>query len=151
MIRTFNPRIPLLWLAACCLCLLAVACNEEDDADIFVGRTWKVGNLFGANGRPVLSEEQANTVAKEDCFYIRFENMTNFVGRTLDKNFSGTWYVDLKNRKLTLNFKDTGNPSDALSRQVIKALQNTDSYEGDYNFLKLKEAESTAYVLCRPY
>ncbi len=139
------------WLALCCICLLAIACNEEDDADIFVGRTWKIGNLFGANGRPVLTEEQANTVAKDNCFYISFESLTNFTGRTLDKNFSGTWKVDLESRKLTLTFKDTGNPSDALSKQVIKALQNTASYEGDYNALKLKEAESTAFVLCRPY
>lgn len=139
------------WMALCCICLLAVACNDEDDASIFVGRTWKIGNLMGANNRPVLTEEQAATVAKENSFYIRFESLTSFTGRTLDKEFYGTCKIDLGNQKLSLTFKNTGNPSDNVSKLVIRALQNTASYTGDYNVLNLKEAESSAYVLCRPY
>lgn len=140
-----------LWVAMLFACFMAVSCNDEDDIDIFVGRTWKIGNLFGANELPVLSEEQAATVAKEGSFYIRFESATSFTGYTLDKSFNGTWEVDLKERTLSLRFKNTGNPSDAVSKQVIRALQNTASYEGDYHYLKLKEAESAAFILCRPY
>lgn len=137
-------------LVLCLVALLAGGCNEEDDIDIFVGRTWKVSNLFGASDRPVLNEEQAATIAKDGAFYITFENSTDFKGRTLDKNFSGTWSVDLKKRTISLRFKDTGNPADALSKMVIKAIQNAASYEGDYNHLKLKEAEAP-YILFRPY
>lgn len=133
-----------------CIGLLAGACNDEDDIDIFVGRTWKVSNLFGASNRPVLNEEQAKTIAKEGAFYIKFENRNEFKGATLDKNFSGTWSVDLKKRTISLRFRDTGNPSDALSKMVIKAIQQAVSYEGDYNYLKLREAE-TPYILFRPY
>jgi len=133
-----------------CIGLLAGACNDEDDIDIFVGRTWKVSNLFGASNRPVLNEEQAKTIAKEGAFYIKFENRNEFKGCTLDKNFSGTWSVDLKKRTISLRFRDTGNPSDALSKMVIKAIQQAVSYEGDYNYLKLKEAEAP-YILFRPY
>ncbi len=137
-------------LLLCVIGLLAGGCNDEDDIDIFVGRTWKVGNLFGASNRPVLSEEQAATVAKEGTFYITFENRTDFKGRTLDKNFSGTWNVDLKERTISLHFKDTGNPTDALSKLVINSIQNAVAYEGDYNHLKLKE-KGTPYILFRPY
>jgi len=133
-----------------CIGLLAGACNDEDDIDIFVGRTWKVSNLFGASNRPVLNEEQAKTIAKEGAFYIKCENRREFKGCTLDKNFSGTWSVDLKKRTISLRFRDTGNPSDALSKMVIKAIQQAVSYEGDYNYLKLKEAEAP-YILFRPY
>lgn len=133
-----------------CIGLLAGACNDEDDIDIFVGRTWKVSNLFGASNRPVLNEEQAKTIAKEGAFYIKFENRNEFKGCTLDKNFSGSWSVDLKKRTISLRFRDTGNPSDALSKMVIKAIQQAVSYEGDYNYLKLKEAEAP-YILFRPY
>ena len=133
-----------------CIGLLAGACNDEDDIDIFVGRTWKVSNLFGASNRPVLNEEQAKTIAKEGAFYIKFENRNEFKGCTLDKNFSGTWSLDLKKRTISLRFRDTGNPSDALSKMVIKAIQQAVSYEGDYNYLKLKEAEAP-YILFRPY
>lgn len=139
--------LPLLVV---CIGLLAGACNDEDDIDIFVGRTWKVSNLFGASNRPVLNEEQAKTIAKEGAFYIKFENRNEFKGCTLDKNFSGTWSVDLKKRTISLRFRDTGNPSDALSKMVIKAIQQAVSYEGDYNYLKLKEAEAP-YILFRPY
>ena len=139
--------LPLLVV---CIGLLAGACNDEDDIDICVGRTWKVSNLFGASNRPVLNEEQAKTIAKEGAFYIKFENRNEFKGCTLDKNFSGTWSVDLKKRTISLRFRDTGNPSDALSKMVIKAIQQAVSYEGDYNYLKLKEAEAP-YILFRPY
>ena len=140
----------VLPLFVVCIGLLAGACNDEDDIDIFVGRTWKVSNLFGASNRPVLNEEQAKTIAKEGAFYIKFENRNEFKGCTLDKNFSGTWSVDLKKRTISLRFRDTGNPSDALSKMVIKAIQQAVSYEGDYNYLKLKEAEAP-YILFRPY
>lgn len=144
-------QFPFRLLLPLCLLFAFVSCNEEDDEDIFVGRTWKVGNLFGATNQPVLTEEQAATVAKAGCFYIKFDDRTSFTGRTLDKAFSGTWSVDLKRRTLSLHFKQTGNPTDAVSKLVIERLQNTASYEGDYNFLKLKESESAAYILCRPY
>lgn len=141
---------PLLLVAVLWAGLSFVACNDEDDIDIFVGRTWKVSNLFGASNRPVLNEEQAKTIAKEGSFYIRFENRTEFKGCTLDKNFSGTWSVDLKKRTISLRFKDTGNPSDQLSKLVIKSIQSAVAYDGDYNYLKLKEAEAP-YILFRPY
>lgn len=149
MKRTIH-LFPLLLLAVLCAGLSLASCNEEDDIDIFVGRTWKVSNLFGASNRPVLSEEQAKTIAKEGAFYIKFENRTGFTGRTLDKNFSGTWSVDLKERTISLRFKETGNPSDQLSKLVIKSIQNAVAYDGDYNYLKLKEAEAP-YILFRPY
>lgn len=133
-----------------CIGLVAAACNDEDDIDIFVGRTWKVSNLFGATNRPVLSEEQAKTIAKDGSFYIKFDSRTEFKGCTLDKNFSGTWSVDLKKRTISLRFRDTGNPSDQLSKMVIKAIQNAVAYDGDYNYLKLRDAEA-AYILFRPY
>lgn len=149
MTSSFIRKI-FLPLFVVCIGLLAGACNDEDDIDIFVGRTWKVSNLFGASNRPVLNEEQAKTIAKEGAFYIKFENRNEFKGCTLDKNFSGTWSVDLKKRTISLRFRDTGNPSDALSKMVIKAIQQAVSYEGDYNYLKLKEAEAP-YILFRPY
>lgn len=130
--------------------LSLVACNEEDDIDIFVERTWKVSNFFGASDRPVLSEEQANEVAKEGTFYIKFESRETFSGRTKDKNFNGTWSVDLKERTISLRVKDTGGASDRLSNMLIQAIQKTTSYEGDYKYLKLKEIEE-AYILFRPY
>lgn len=133
-----------------CIGLLAGGCNDEDEIDIFVGRTWKVSNLFGATNRPVLSEEQAKTVAKDGAFYIKFENRTEFNGCTLNKNFSGTWNVDLEKRTISFRFKDTGNPSDAVSKMVIRAIQEAVAYDGDYNYLKLKEAEAP-YILFRPY
>lgn len=137
-------------LFLCVIGLLAGGCNEEDDIDIFVGRTWKVSNLFGASNRPVLNEQQAATIAKDGAFYIVFENRTDFKGRTLDKDFSGTWSVDLKARSISFRFKNTGNPTDALSKMVISSIQNAASYEGDYNHLKLKETEAP-YILFRPY
>lgn len=149
MKRTIH-LFPLLLLAVLCASFSLFACNEEDDIDIFVGRTWKMSNLFGVSNRPVLSEEQAKTIAKEGAFYIKFESRTEFKGCTLDKNFSGTWSVDLKERTISLRFRDTGNPSDALSKMVIQALQRAVAYDGDYNYLKLKEAEGP-YILFRPY
>ena len=130
--------------------LSLVACNEEDDIDIFVGRTWKVRNFFGASDRPVLSEEQANEVAKDGTFYIKFESREAFSGRTKDKNFSGTWSVDLKERTISLRVKDTAGATDRLSNMLIQAIRETTSYEGDYKYLKLKEMEG-AYLLLRPY
>ena len=137
-------------LIVVCIGFSFVACNDEDDIDIFVGRTWKVSNLFGASNRPVLNEEQAKTIAKEGAFFLKFENRTAFTGRTLNQSFSGTWSVDLKKRTISLRFRDTGNPSDAISKMVINALKNTVSYDGDYNYLKLKDAEAP-YILFRPY
>lgn len=143
-------HIIFLILIVMCTGFSFVACNEEDDIDIFVGRTWKVSNLFGASNRPVLTEDQAKVIAKEESFYLKFENRTTFTGRTLDKDFTGTWSVDLKKRTISLRFHDTGNPSDALSNMAIKAIQRAVSYDGDYNYLKLKEVEGP-YILFRPY
>ncbi len=128
--------------------LLLNGCNEEDDVDIFVGRTWKISNLFNAKGAP-LSPEKGEALAKEGSFYIKFETETTFIGRTQTQEFNGTWSVDLKERTISLRFKEGAKPADPLSLQVIEALQRVVSYEGDYNFLKLKEADSPAYVLCR--
>lgn len=128
--------------------LLMNGCNEEDEMDIFVGRTWKISNLFNAKGAP-LSPEKGEALAKEGSFYIKFETETTFIGRTQTQEFNGTWSVDLKKRTISLRFREGTNPADALSLQVIEALQRVVSYEGDYNFLKLKEADSPAYVLCR--
>lgn len=143
-------RILFLLSAVVCLGFSFVACNDEDDIDIFVGRTWKVSNLYGGSNLPVLSEEQAKTVAKDGAFYLKFENSTTFTGRTLDKDFSGTWSVDLKKRTISLRFRDKGNPTDAISKMVIQAIEKAVAYEGDYNYLKLREAEAP-YILFRPY
>lgn len=125
-------------------------CSEEDSMDIFVGRTWKVSNLFDALGDPVKPEEGKVLAESDERFYLKFETSSTFVGKTRDKAFQGTWSVDLKRRKISLLFNNTGNPTDALSRRVIGALQNVDEYDGTYTYLKLKEADTPAYILLRP-
>lgn len=132
----------------CCLFILC-SCNNEDDIDIFVGQTWKISNIFTANSQPVSKEDWETLTAKEDRFYIKFENKSSFSGRTLTQVFNGTWNVDLQNRTISFTFKNTGNPSDKLSQQVIESLQRVFSYEGDYNYLRLIEHDSPAYILFR--
>lgn len=138
-----------LSLFVACIGLLVGACNDEDDMDIFVGRLWKIGNLYDVQGKP-LKEDESKILSRENSFYIKFENNHIFTGRTFEKNFSGSWDVDLKKRTIYLRFTDTGNPTDALSKKVIERLGKSASYEGDYKFLKLKEENSSAYILCRP-
>ena len=133
-----------------CIGLLAGACNEEDDLDIFVGRTWKVSNFFGPTGAVYTKVEDLKTLERKNSFYITFDNATTFTGRTLDKEFKGTWSVDLKKRTISLRVNGTGNPTDAISRQLMKSIANTVSYRGDYNWLNLVDKEG-AYILFYPY
>ncbi len=142
-------RIFILGLVACSA-LLFGACNDEDDIDIFIGRIWKIGNLYDVQGNPLNDEEGKVLASKDNTFYIKFDHNGLFTGRTLDKNFSGTWSVDLKDRHISMRFTDTGNPTDALSKRVIERIKQISAYEGDYRYLKLKEKESSAYILCRP-
>ncbi len=132
----------------CCIFLLC-SCNNEDDMNIFVGQTWKISNIFTANSKPISEEDWKTLTASEDRFYIKFENSTSFSGRTLTQEFSGTWNVDLRNRTISFTLKNTGNPSDKLSKQVIESLQRISSYEGDYNYMRFIEHESPAYILFR--
>ena len=133
-----------------CIGLLAGACNEEDDLDIFVGRTWKVSNFFGPTGAVYTKVEDLKTLERKNSFYITFDNATTFTGRTLDKEFKGTWSVDLKKRTISLRVNGTGNPADAISRQFMESIANTVSYRGDYNWLNLVDKEGS-YILFYPY
>lgn len=140
----------ILFLVVVCTGFSLAACNDEDDIDIFVGRTWKVSNFFGPAG-PVYSKvEDLKVLERANSFYIKFENSTTFIGRTLDKEFNGTWSVDLKKRTISLRLKNTGNPTDAISRQMINSMTNSVSYRGDYNYLNLVDKDG-AYILFYPY
>ena len=133
-----------------CIGLLAGACNEEDDIDIFVGRTWKVSNFFGPAGPVYTKADDLKVLEQENCFYIRFESSSKFTGRTLNKEFSGTWSVDLEKRTISLRLNGTMTPTDAISRQFIKSLNEAVLYRGDYNYLNLVD-EDKAYILFHPY
>lgn len=133
-----------------CIGLLVGACNEEDDIDIFVGRTWKVSNFFGPAGPVYTHVEDLQVLERENSFYIKFENSSSFTGRTLDKEFTGTWSVDLGSRTISFRLNKTLAPADALSRQFIKSLQEAVSYRGDYNYLNLVDKDK-AYILFHPY
>ncbi|MBQ8593970.1 MAG: DUF4847 family protein [Bacteroidaceae bacterium] len=137
----------LIWV---CLTCNLTGCNDEDSIEIFVGRTWKISNLFDAQGKPLEPDEGKIVGDNNDAFYLKFETATTFVGKTREKNFSGTWSVNLKNHQIELTFKNTGNPTDALSKQVVTSLQRVDKYDGTYTYLKLEESDSPAYILFRP-
>ena len=139
-----------LLLIVVCTAFSFVACNDEDDIDIFVGRTWKVSNFFGPAGAVYTHIDELKTLEGTNSFYIRFENATTFTGRTLNKEFSGTWSVDLKAQTISLYFRNTGNPNDAISKQMIKSITNTRAYRGDYNYLNLVDKDG-AYILFYPY
>lgn len=130
--------------------LVAGACNDEDDIDIFVGRTWKVSNFFGPAGAVYTNVEDLKILERQNCFFIKFENSTTFTGRTLDKAFSGTWSVNLKTRRISLRFSNAVTPADAISKQMINSITNTVSYRGDYNYINLVDKDG-AYVLFYPY
>ena len=127
-----------------------VSCNDEDDIDIFVDRTWKVSNFFGPAGPVYTKTDDLNVLNQENCFYIRFESSSKFTGRTLNKEFSGTWSVNLKERTISLRLNGTIAPTDAISRQFIKSLNEAILYRGDYNYLNLVD-EDKAYILFHPY
>lgn len=133
-----------------CIGLMAGACNEEDDISIFVGRTWKVSNFFGPAGAVYTKTEDLDVLTKANCFYIKFESSTTFTGRTLNKAFSGTWSVDLKTRRISLRFNNAVNPTDAISKQMVKSVMETVSYRGDYKYLNLVDKDG-AYILFHPY
>ena len=133
-----------------CIGLLAGACNDEDDIDIFVGRTWKVSNFFGPAGAVYTKVEDLQTLERENAFYIKFEDASTFTGRTLDKTFSGTWSVDLEERTISLRLNGSVNPTDAISKQLIKSIKDAVSYRGDYNYLNLVDKDK-AYILFHPY
>lgn len=133
-----------------CIGLLTGACNDEDDIDIFVGRTWKVSNFFGPAGPVYSNVEDLKVLERENSFFIKFEDSSTFTGRTLDKDFRGTWSVDLEKRTISLRIDGTVTTADAFSKQLIKSLKDAVSYRGDYNYLNLVDKDK-AYILFHPY
>lgn len=147
--KTTNFRY-IIRLLLCTLPFFITSCNDEDEADIFIGKTWKITNLFASQNKPITTEEEAKTLNNSsESFYIKFDNESTFSGRTLKESFNGTWTVDLNKRTISFILKNTGNPTDALSKKVIQSIKNTIKYEGDYHYLRFNE-EGSAYMLAVP-
>lgn len=121
------------------LIVLAVAsCDNEDDiADIFVGRTWYVTGAT-VNGQSIDGDELKEIYSQADSYHLTFTT-TAFSGCLVaGSTLSGTWTADGKNHTISLQIKDAANvESSTVSRNIYYILRGATSYKGDVNELRI--------------
>lgn len=151
---------------------LLSGCNNEDDvAEIFTGKTWKLSRLTNKGSSAPFypgiwnndkdMEESLNKLNRETAYFtLEFEGEeldgelmgAKISGRGVNASISGTWNADGKSKELTFNLKVIGTENDALGKAFINGLQNVYKYEGDVNSLTLyfKDGGATRVIGLTP-
>lgn len=135
-----------------CVMLCAVpfmmSCNNEDDvAEIFTGKVWKLNRLnqSGTSGQFLsgLWDNEASYNSSMNSFYatdnyvIEFtlsgtnDSGGTFEARGIRATVTGTWNADGESHTLTLSPKVNSSETDPLAREFIRGLQQVTRYEGD--------------------
>lgn len=121
------------------LTLTICACNDSDDiSEIFHNRTWKLS---------FFQEGTTRTSAKAG-YSINFYENTLTATTPSGASFSGNWNADNKKRtfRCTRLQVTNGNiANDTTAQKMEKFLLNSSSYEGDANYLKIKQ-QSNVYM-----
>jgi len=129
-----------IWLPLLSLTLLPTACQNEDDiADIFIGRTWYI---VGAtiNGQQYDGNEIKELYAQADSYHLTFA-VNSFSGILVaGSSLNGQWTADGKHHTLTLQVKNANNvEASTVSRNIYNVLRNVTSYSGDVNNLIIQQ------------
>ena len=156
----------------CCLLMLAVlltfsTCNDEDDvAEIFNGKTWKLARLTTENGKEQFYnglwssdkekenslealKQQGNFTLSFDIVEVNGEITGTAKAHGIRANIEdASVKVDGKTRSLTLNGKVTGAETDKLAKAFMAGLLKVFKYEGDSKSLTLYfKDENTTKVM----
>lgn len=127
--------LPLLFLT-----LFLTACQNEDDvADIFVGRTWYI---VGAtiNGQQYDGDELKELYAQADSYHLTFAVNTFNGILVAGSSLNGQWTADGKRHTLTLQVQNANNvEASTVSRNIYHVLRNVTSYSGDVNNLIIQQ------------
>ena len=146
------------------------SCNDEDDvAEIFVGKTWKVSRIVPEGSTQQFPEGLWSSEAEKNNIMTAFNNTANytlkftngtgtetggeFEARGVKATIKGTWNADGETNALTLNVKSTGaTESDALAELFVNGVKKTEKYKGDANNLTLyfKEGQNTMIIGLTP-
>ena len=141
----------LTYLLLLLLLPLLGGCDTEDNvAEIFTGKTWKLniisldgqGEWFDFwNGNAEARRTSMNLRGKNDSptFTITFngseiEGVVNgdFTAQAVNRSFTGYWTANGSSRELSLtNIRNTGNDTDVLARAFETGLRNAVRYSGD--------------------
>lgn len=139
----------LFRLSLVCLLLpLLAGCNDEDDiSGIFVERTWYVTELYNADGRTSsLDEAQHQQLGyRRDAYRISFTPET-FNAQAGSTTLTGTWTVDGSNQTIRFHFDRPVTGEDAISRIMIKYLEEAVRYEGSYIYLRIYTEAGTSIL-----
>lgn len=148
------------------------ACDQSDDViDIFTGKTWKLTNIFDADGRvciedyfvgvsSTIRENAMDNWAKEGNMVIQFISAVEvngvvtgeYTGRAVRTTLSGKWETNGKTNAFSTN---QGNPvagEDILGTAFVNAWKNAYKYEGDTNgnlTIYFKEKNVDKYLLLK--
>lgn len=149
---------------------IITACDDEDDVlGIFTNHKWKLTGIFEEgetkkpydfwNGNEDAYKASVALLNQGDTFVINFSGKEtdgvasgNFDGKATSVNISGTWSADGGNRRTNINFSKNVSDNDILGRKFIEGLENAQSYDGDYDNLRIhyKSGEKGLYLLFRP-
>lgn len=112
-----------------------------------VERTWYVTELYNADGRTSsLDEAQHQQLGnRRDAYRISFTPET-FNAQAGSTTLTGTWTVDGSNQTIRFHFDRPVTGEDAISRIMIKYLEEAVRYEGSYIYLRIYTEAGTSIL-----
>lgn len=147
---------------------LLCGCNNEDDvAEIFTGKTWKLSKISAEgsniqfnywsndNAEGTAFQKSMALLKSTDNFTIGFTGgeINNVVGGTFSgkgvvATFNGKWQADGESHQLNMSTTLNGTETDILAKAFVNGLQNVIRYEGDANnlFIYFKDGQTVKYM-----
>ena len=117
------------------IAVVICSCNDSDDiAEIFMNKTWKLSFIQEGTER-VNAKDGYTMIFYENVFAISTPNGSDITGR---------WTVDNESRRLQCSeIKTNGNISnDATAVKMEIILKKATHYEGDANWLQIKQTDN---------
>lgn len=113
---------------------LSACSNEDDIEDIFVNRTWTLAFI----------NEGSNRIAAKDNYYLQFYDKNFVVTTPSGAKIQGYWEADGENRsfRCTQVMTDGNISNDTIAGKMEKILEKAASYEGDINYLIIKQQDN---------
>lgn len=132
--KTFVKTVKRIIFASTIL-LIVASCAHDDIGEIFIDRDWTL-SLVKEGSVIRYSNKLYKVSFTEDAF-----NATTPSGSTI----SGKWNADNKNRSFHCwNIKTAGSlKGDTIAEKMLNIFTNATSYDGDTNWLQIKQQKNT--------
>lgn len=125
----------VIWII--CMTIALCSCNDSDDInEIFMNRNWTL-SFFQEGTTRTPSPEKEN-------YIIRFYEGSFVASSTNGAEITGNWSADNKTRDFACTNIRTNSKaeSDATAGKMTTFLKKATHYEGDANWLKIKQTDN---------